>query len=150
MANGKALKLALVSGVLVAIALMIIVVVPSAFAIGNPSRGLLSGVSRGVSDNHQPNNGCSMPMHSMAASMMVVAGFVMAGIARRPTTRTERCVLKVTHTEQSEDVEALAMRTMSTMASAVLLAGSLPDDAGAYPIFAQQNYKDPREATGKL
>jgi len=36
------------------------------------------------------------------------------------------------------------------MASAVLLVGSLPDNAGAYPIFAQQNYKDPREATGKL
>merc|ERR1712062_467353 len=39
---------------------------------------------------------------------------------------------------------------MGTVASAVLLAGSLPDNAEAYPIFAQQNYKDPREATGKL
>merc|ERR1712190_721168 len=42
------------------------------------------------------------------------------------------------------------MGTMSTMASAVLLAGSLPDKAEAYPIFAQQNYKEPREATGKI
>jgi len=39
MAHGQALKLALVSGVLVAVGLMITVVVPSAFAMGGTSRG---------------------------------------------------------------------------------------------------------------
>merc|ERR1719219_1479931 len=82
--------------------------------------------------------------------MMVTAGFVAVRVARRPNTRSERCVVKVMPKEQPEDAEALAKCTVSTMASAVLLAGSLPDDAEAYPIFAQQNYKDPREATGKL
>merc|ERR1712113_83846 len=108
------------------------------------------GVNHGLSDNRQPNGGTSTLMGSVVASMMVTAGFVVAGTVRRQNTRTERCVVKVTPREQPDDVEALVKRTVSTMASAVLLAGSLPDDAGAYPIFAQQNYKDPREATGKL
>merc|ERR1712241_1652993 len=89
-------------------------------------------------------------MGSVVASTMVAAGLVVAGNARRPNTRRERCIVKVAPKEQPEDAEALVKNTMSTMASAVLLAGSLPDNAEAYPIFAQQNYKDPREATGKL
>jgi len=149
MAHGKAVALTLVSGVFVAVGLIRTLVVPSAFAISNPLRSLDLGANHGVSDNRQPNGGSSV-MGNMVASMMVTAGFVVAGIARRPNTRIDRCVVKVKPTEQPDDVEALVKQTVSTMASAVLLAGSIPGDAGAYPIFAQQNYKDPREATGKL
>jgi len=116
--------------------------------MGSPSRGLALGAHHSVPDSRYPVGGNSTFMGTVTASMMVAAGAVVAGVARRPNTRSERCVVKVTQKE--EDAEALAKRTMSTVASAVLLAGSLPNDVEAYPIFAQQNYKDPREATGKI
>merc|ERR1719474_2389072 len=110
--------------------------IPSAFAISNASRSRVLGADHGVPDSRQPNRGSSTLLGNMVASMMVTAGFVAVGVARRPNTRSERCVMKVMHKEQPDDVEVVAMRTVSTMASAMLLAGSLPNDAGAYPIFA--------------
>eukprot|EP00419_Tripos_fusus_P085651 CAMPEP_0172863718 /NCGR_PEP_ID=MMETSP1075-20121228/78197_1 /TAXON_ID=2916 /ORGANISM="Ceratium fusus, Strain PA161109" /LENGTH=78 /DNA_ID=CAMNT_0013712415 /DNA_START=17 /DNA_END=249 /DNA_ORIENTATION=+ len=78
MAFRRVVTLALVSGVFVALGLGRTVVVPSAaFAtISNPSRGLVLGANRGVTDNRQINGRNSMFMGSMLASMMVTAGFV--------------------------------------------------------------------------
>merc|ERR1719264_628409 len=53
----------------------------------------------------------------------------------------------------SEDLEApasLATQALSGAAAAAVAAVSLADSAAAYPIFAQQNYENPREPTGKL
>merc|ERR1719264_1136637 len=53
----------------------------------------------------------------------------------------------------SEDLEApstLAKQALSGAAAAAVAAVSLADSAAAYPIFAQQNYENPREPTGKL
>merc|ERR1740123_1958971 len=44
----------------------------------------------------------------------------------------------------------MAKQALSGAAAAALVAGSLADSAAAYPIFAQQNYENPREPTGKL
>jgi len=49
-----------------------------------------------------------------------------------------------------EELEAIAKRTIAGAASAMVFMGSMADCATAYPIFAQQNYKEPREATGKI
>merc|ERR1719208_478810 len=53
----------------------------------------------------------------------------------------------------SDDLEApmtMAKQALSGAAAAAVAAVSLADSAAAYPIFAQQNYENPREPTGKL
>merc|ERR1719230_1711319 len=49
-----------------------------------------------------------------------------------------------------EELEAIAKKAVAGAASAMIFFGSMADSAFAYPIFAQQNYKEPREATGKI
>jgi len=49
-----------------------------------------------------------------------------------------------------EEIEAIAKKVVAGAASAMVFFGSMADTASAYPIFAQQNYKEPREATGKI
>lgn len=51
------------------------------------------------------------------------------------------------------DAQAVARKALVAIAAvAVLIAGSvaLPQPASAYPIFAQQAYENPREATGRI
>jgi len=45
---------------------------------------------------------------------------------------------------------AAAPRWAAGAASTVVFASGLADSATAYPIFAQQNYKEPRDPTGKI
>jgi len=45
---------------------------------------------------------------------------------------------------------AFAKQALGGAAAAAVASVSLADSAVAYPIFAQQNYENPREATGKL
>jgi len=52
--------------------------------------------------------------------------------------------------EQINEMEKMAKQVAAGAASAVVFLSGMADSAEAYPIFAQQNYKDPREATGKL
>jgi len=103
---------------------------------------------------------------TMLAGIFVAAGLVFAGSARRRfvsprlaaklipvKSSSARCALscKVEDPDKQEDqMEDFAKRTVGAAASALVLAGSFVDSATAYPIFAQQNYENPREATGKL
>merc|ERR1719264_1321519 len=50
----------------------------------------------------------------------------------------------------SEDLEAPSTLAKQALSGAAAAAVSLADSAAAYPIFAQQNYENPREPTGKL
>jgi len=49
-----------------------------------------------------------------------------------------------------EELKAAAQRVVAGAAAAVVFATTAAGDAFAYPIFAQQNYKEPRDATGKI
>jgi len=51
---------------------------------------------------------------------------------------------------QVSNLEGLAKQVMSTAASAVVFAGAMAPEAQAYPIFAQQNFENPVDPTGKL
>eukprot|EP00419_Tripos_fusus_P014839 CAMPEP_0172746622 /NCGR_PEP_ID=MMETSP1074-20121228/141103_1 /TAXON_ID=2916 /ORGANISM="Ceratium fusus, Strain PA161109" /LENGTH=70 /DNA_ID=CAMNT_0013578013 /DNA_START=9 /DNA_END=218 /DNA_ORIENTATION=- len=69
-----AVTLALASGLLAAVAAITTVMVPSAFVISNPSRGVVLGMTHRVSDTRQPNVGSSIVLGSLVASMMVATG----------------------------------------------------------------------------
>jgi len=49
-----------------------------------------------------------------------------------------------------EELIKVAKQAAAGTAAAVVFMGGMADSATAYPIFAQQNYKDPRAANGKL
>merc|ERR1719343_2000199 len=49
-----------------------------------------------------------------------------------------------------EDLEDAARRLLGGVAAGMVFANSAAGPAVAYPIFAQQNYKEPRDATGKI
>jgi len=49
-----------------------------------------------------------------------------------------------------EELEAVAKRMIAGTAAGVVFASSAAGSAVAYPIFAQQNYKEPRDPTGKI
>mmetsp|Transcript_41113 Transcript_41113/g.96542 ORF Transcript_41113/g.96542 Transcript_41113/m.96542 type:complete len:445 (+) Transcript_41113:86-1420(+) len=49
-----------------------------------------------------------------------------------------------------EGLEQIAKQVTAGVAAAVVFAGSMAQPAEAYPIFAQQNYKEPIEANGKI
>jgi len=51
---------------------------------------------------------------------------------------------------QENDALESAQKAAASAAAAALMAGAVAAPADAYPIFAQQNYKEPREATGKI
>jgi len=94
-----------------------------------------------------------------AAVGLGLAFQALAGAARQPgaVAKAARVVVPVTavraQTDESEDLEApmtMAKQALSGAAAAAVAAVSLADSAGAYPIFAQQNYENPREPTGKL
>jgi len=51
---------------------------------------------------------------------------------------------------QVEAIEAGAKRLMGGAVAGVVFASSMAGSVEAYPIFAQQNYKEPRDATGKI
>lgn len=49
------------------------------------------------------------------------------------------------------ELETFAKQALAgSSAAAVVFSGAFADTADAYPIFAQQNYKQPREANGKI
>jgi len=53
--------------------------------------------------------------------------------------------------EHMNQLENFAKQVLAgSSAAAVVFSGSFADSADAYPIFAQQNYKNPREANGKI
>eukprot|EP00418_Pyrodinium_bahamense_P083242 CAMPEP_0179061632 /NCGR_PEP_ID=MMETSP0796-20121207/26506_1 /TAXON_ID=73915 /ORGANISM="Pyrodinium bahamense, Strain pbaha01" /LENGTH=170 /DNA_ID=CAMNT_0020758501 /DNA_START=74 /DNA_END=583 /DNA_ORIENTATION=- len=85
---------------------------------------------------------------------LAVAGLGLAArsragrAARRQAARAVAVVRRVV--PRAEDINACTKQAIGSAASAVLLAGSVADSAVAYPIFAQQNYANPQEATGKL
>jgi len=74
------------------------------------------------------------------------------------TVREQLVACRAQHQEFSvEDADAhiahleeVAKKTVAGAASAVVFAGAMADSAVAYPIFAQQNYKNPAEANGKI
>jgi apocytochrome f len=47
-------------------------------------------------------------------------------------------------------LSGLAQRLVMTVAAIAVLLLAMPSDANAYPIFAQQQYANPREATGRI
>merc|ERR1712137_569980 len=49
-----------------------------------------------------------------------------------------------------EELMQIAKKAAAGTAAAVIFMGGMADSATAYPIFAQQNYKNPREANGKI
>ncbi len=49
-----------------------------------------------------------------------------------------------------EMVRAIAKRLVLAVAAVAVILLALPGDANAYPIFAQQQYANPREATGRI
>ena len=49
-----------------------------------------------------------------------------------------------------EELIQIAKKAAAGTAAAVVFMGGMADSATAYPIFAQQNYKKPREANGKI
>jgi len=49
-----------------------------------------------------------------------------------------------------EELEEAAKRFLGGATAAVVFASSAAGSATAYPIFAQQNYKEPRDPTGKI
>jgi len=90
-----------------------------------------------------------------AALGLGLAFQALAGAARQPgaAAKAARIVAVRAQTNESEDIEApmtMAKQALSGAAAAAVAAVSLADSAGAYPIFAQQNYENPREPTGKL
>jgi apocytochrome f len=48
------------------------------------------------------------------------------------------------------DLEEMAKKMVAGAAAGIVFTGAMADSADAYPIFAQQNYAQPREATGKI
>jgi apocytochrome f len=53
--------------------------------------------------------------------------------------------------DHMNQLETFAKQVLAgSSAAAVVFSGSFADTADAYPIFAQQNYKNPREANGKI
>jgi len=49
-----------------------------------------------------------------------------------------------------EELEATANKLIGGAVAGVVFASSVPGSVEAYPIFAQQNYKEPRDPTGKI
>eukprot|EP00443_Scrippsiella_acuminata_P079949 CAMPEP_0115416380 /NCGR_PEP_ID=MMETSP0271-20121206/23585_1 /TAXON_ID=71861 /ORGANISM="Scrippsiella trochoidea, Strain CCMP3099" /LENGTH=184 /DNA_ID=CAMNT_0002840747 /DNA_START=50 /DNA_END=601 /DNA_ORIENTATION=- len=49
-----------------------------------------------------------------------------------------------------EELEAAARKLIGGAVAGVVFASSVPGSVEAYPIFAQQNYKEPRDPTGKI
>jgi apocytochrome f len=58
--------------------------------------------------------------------------------------------MKTTLQSSIELVKALAKRFVLAVAAVAVVLLALPGDANAYPIFAQQQYATPREATGRI
>jgi apocytochrome f len=58
--------------------------------------------------------------------------------------------MKTTLKSSIEMVVAIAKRFVLTVAALAVVLLALPGDANAYPIFAQQQYANPREATGRI
>jgi len=52
--------------------------------------------------------------------------------------------------EAIEGLEQIAKQVTAGAAAAVIFAGSMAEPAEAFPIFAQQNYKEPIEANGRI
>jgi len=52
--------------------------------------------------------------------------------------------------EAIEGLEKIAKQVTAGAAAAVVFAGSMAEPADAFPIFAQQNYKEPIEANGRI
>mmetsp|Transcript_91478 Transcript_91478/g.237090 ORF Transcript_91478/g.237090 Transcript_91478/m.237090 type:complete len:436 (+) Transcript_91478:78-1385(+) len=49
-----------------------------------------------------------------------------------------------------EELEVAAKKLIGGAVAGVVFASSVPGSVEAYPIFAQQNYKEPRDPTGKI
>jgi apocytochrome f len=58
--------------------------------------------------------------------------------------------MKTTLTVSIDRLTGLAKRFVLAIAAIAVVLFALPDTANAYPIFAQQQYANPREATGRL
>jgi apocytochrome f len=58
--------------------------------------------------------------------------------------------MKTTLQRGSIGIAALAQRFVMAVAAVAVILLALPGDANAYPIFAQQQYANPREATGRI
>jgi apocytochrome f len=96
----------------------------------------------------------------LAAVGLGFAFQALAGVARQPSAVAKAVrVVPVTMTraqardgpsDDLEDPAMLAKQALSGVAAAAVAAVSVAGSADAYPIFAQQNYENPREPTGKL
>jgi len=88
----------------------------------------------------------------LAAAGVCFALRGLAGNALRKNMTSKLATTIIACRAQSDDkhIESVAKQAVGGVASAVLLASSMGNTAAAYPIFAQQNYENPREATGKL
>jgi apocytochrome f len=58
--------------------------------------------------------------------------------------------MKTTFKSSIEMVATIAQRFVVAVAALAVILLALPSDANAYPIFAQQQYANPREATGRI
>mmetsp|Transcript_58968 Transcript_58968/g.117941 ORF Transcript_58968/g.117941 Transcript_58968/m.117941 type:complete len:404 (+) Transcript_58968:157-1368(+) len=83
----------------------------------------------------------------MAAASVGVAA---SALSRKPRSAAGSSVVACRAQADEPSVADAAKQAVGSATAAVLLAGSMADSAVAYPIFAQQNYANPQEATGKL
>jgi len=134
------------------------------------SNGLPVGAARTANQPHfngadQAQAGSQSWARTACGGMLAAVGLgfafqALAGAARQPGAVAKAVrVVPVTMTRAQardapgDDLEAptmLAKQALSGVAAAAVAAVSVADTANAYPIFAQQNYENPREPTGKL
>jgi len=133
--------------------------VGSAFTIFGPS----GTVSRPVAGNSATVQ--RIAAQDAAGSLSQAAAFGAAlsaaaclGVALRTRSqgaaaaRAAKVVaLRAAGDENEVDLEAMGKQAMSGAAAAAVMAGTvLPSPVEAYPIFAQQNYKEPNDPSGKI
>jgi apocytochrome f len=73
------------------------------------------------------------------------------GVVKSQISLIQEALEKTTLQQRSiEIMQAIAKRLVLAVAAIAVILLALPGDANAYPIFAQQQYANPREATGKI
>jgi apocytochrome f len=80
-----------------------------------------------------------------AAAVAAVAAVAVAAGKRRSAAKRSSAVVAC-QASPADELKKVAVGA----AAAVVVAGSMADSASAYPIFAQQNYKNPEAPTGRI
>ncbi|CAK0879903.1 unnamed protein product [Prorocentrum cordatum] len=124
----------------------------SAFVVPAPSGSVVSSAVPGrrflAPEAAAPEQPASLGAGSVLAAAGVCA--IAAGAAARAEHRRPRARAVVACRAAEPDTEALAKQVTASAAATMVAVSAAAAPASAYPIFAQQNYPNPREATGKI